>query len=241
MDVAFDQFFLSSVVGTSYPFSQSQAEKDIGKIGGPAREHMETTGDITTLTDYVVSNWGEDSPDETTTSLSSPFPPIDTPDDESISSESSTSDASSTKSSFDHQLGSQIIDGTRRSTRLKHSAQALQALSSKFDDIDLLKAEHLMQALAEGESIFQTLDIAALDLDIPLDPYLPEPRSLDDIKRLPPQLQKDWLAAAKKELKFVIENGTLDGGEELIHKGDEVIPCMLVYKAKITSRGFWTN
>ena len=68
------------------------------------------------------------------------------------------------------------------------------------------------QAFREIESVFSTLDNAAKELDIPLDQYLPEPKSINDIKCLSPELQRDWFAAAKKELKFIIENETLDGG-----------------------------
>ena len=35
---------------------------------------------------------------------------------------------------------------------------------------------------------------------------------LQEIKRLSPDIQREWLAASKKELKFIIKNETLNGG-----------------------------
>ena len=58
-----------------------------------------------------------------------------------------------------------------------------------FDDI---KEEHIYLAFEEIEGIFTTLEQAALD-DIPIAPYLPEPKSLRDILRLP---CRHWLLLA---------------------------------------------
>ena len=49
MDVVFDQSFLSSITGTSIPFSQAQQEREIDKAGGPIKTSNESTGDITNL------------------------------------------------------------------------------------------------------------------------------------------------------------------------------------------------
>ena len=130
---------------------------------------------------------------------------------------------------------SDALHGKRRSARLRKLENAFLSCSNDFS---IVTAEQILDTLDEVESVFSVLVAAAQENDIPLDPYLPEPKSLADIRSLPPNLQRDWLATSKKELKFIIENGTLDGGEEEIQVGDEVIPCILIYKAKITSRGF---
>ena len=52
-----------------------------------------------------------------------------------------------------------------------------------------------------------------------------------------PEIQRDWLKAVRKEIKFLIDNGTFDTSEK-VQPGDETIPAILVYKAKITSRGY---
>ena len=73
--------------------------------------------------------------------------------------------------------------------------------------------EQILDTFDKIESIFSTLENAAKELDIPLDSYLPEPKSLADIKNLPQALQCQWLAVSKKEVKFIIKNGTIDGGK----------------------------
>jgi hypothetical protein len=47
----------------------------------------------------------------------------------------------------------------------------------------------------------------------------------------------DWVKAVQKEVKFLVENETFQRGEKP-NAGDEVIPAIFVYKAKITSKGY---
>ena len=86
-----------------------------------------------------------------------------------------------------------------------------------------------MTAYEEIEQVFTTLDKAAEELK--------EPKLFAKIKQLPPEIQKDWIKAVVKEFKFIISNKTLDK-DSVPEIGDEANPAMLVFKAKITSRGF---
>ena len=103
MDVAFDQQFLSGISGTSHPFSQSQPERNIGKVGGPKSTPTETTGDITNLTDTQISHWGSDNTfevDHQAQSISTPNP-YHILEEDSDSEESSSPMDASTSSSDD--------------------------------------------------------------------------------------------------------------------------------------------
>ena len=199
-DAVFDQFMLSNIAGTNFPFAQSQAEINIGKVGGPSKTINEATGDLTNLADHEMSHWGDEIPEET-----------------------------------QQPCESDSLNGKRRSARLR---KLENAFSSSINNFSITMNEQILDTFDEIESIFSTLENAAQELDVPLDPYLPEPKSLAKIKNLPPTLQREWLAVSKKEFKFIIKDGTLNGGEETMRKGDEVIPCMLIFKAKVTSHGF---
>ena len=128
-------------------------------------------------------------------------------------------------------MASQQVDGVRRSSRRQHSNLAV------LTNTDELKIEQMCIAFDELSTVFQALDTAAKELDIPLAPYLPEPKSFKEILRLPNDIQAAWIKAIRKEIKFLIENETFRRGEPL-KLGDEVIPAMLIFKAKVTSRGY---
>ena len=133
-------------------------------------------------------------------------------------------------------LGSQNVSGNRRSARnfprAKRSETALYAAS--WEDF---KKEQVNIAFDDIESAFTTIDKAAEATDVSITPYLPEPRNLNDIKKMPIDIKNNWLKAVKKELRFLIENGTFKRGEKP-QNGDEILPAILVFKAKVTSRGF---
>ena len=95
----------------------------------------------------------------------------------------------------------------------------------------------ICSVMEELESVFQTVDEDASMEDNPVGPYLSEPRSLREILKLPIKIQKAWLKTSVEELKFIIDNETLRRGVDL-EAGDEVIPAILIFKAKVTSRGF---
>ena len=63
---------------------------------------------------------------------------------------------------------------TQRTTR---SRRRLKEQINFTTDIDDLKTEHLYMAFEEIETVFNTIDEAAELLDIPIGPYLPEPKS----------------------------------------------------------------
>ena len=123
--------------------------------------------------------------------------------------------------------GSQMDQGVRRSTR------HLTALLTSE-----LKTESLCTVFDEIDSAFQALDQAAELLDIPIGPYLPEPKSLAEVRRLPQSIQKDWIKTVIKEFKGVIEGNATFRRGVTPEIGDEIIPAMIIFKAKVTSRGF---
>ena len=134
----------------------------------------------------------------------------------------------------DLQAGSQQVEGMRRSTR--RQATALHVCDST-DPVASFMLETMMTAMEEFSLMFHELADATKLEDIPIDPYIPEPKSLPAIRQLPLEIQSGWIKAIVKELRFIIENGTFRRGVELVD-GDEVVPSMLIFKAKITSRGF---
>ena len=257
MDVVFDQSFLSSPIGTSIPFAGAQPHKSIGPLRGVQGTITETTGDITNITDTSVSHWGTTTTFDIPHSVQQPntnhFAPLANNDNDSDNSSSSSSSSSSSPEHIDNDsveppTGLHIIDGLRRSSRVRHQTNRLSphldsrqtygdgSISSALESSDLA-CEFVATTMAENESIFSTLESAADVNDVPITPYLPEPKTLKDIKSLPPNIRDDWLKATKKEIKFLIENDTFQPDEQ-IQLGDEVIPAMIIYKAKVTSRGY---
>ena len=69
----------------------------------------------------------------------------------------------------------------RRSARLR---KLENAFSSCTTSSSIAINEQILDIFDENESIFSTLEKAAQELDIPLDPYLPEPKSLAVINNL---------------------------------------------------------
>jgi hypothetical protein len=51
------------------------------------------------------------------------------------------------------------------------------------------------------------------------------------------EIQEDWIKTIRKEITFLVENGTFRRGEKP-KDGDEIIPAMVIFKAKLTSRGY---
>ena len=70
-------------------------------------------------------------------------------------------------------MGTDIIDGVRQSTRVRRLEKAF----SCANDFVLITAEQMEEIFEEIEQVFATLEDAATQMDIPLDPYLPEPCS----------------------------------------------------------------
>ena len=237
---------MSGSVGTHKPFAQSQPERRIARQGGNRGEITEETGDITNLTNATISHWGKgvtyDVDHTNVTNLSHSNDRSRDSDDESSTTSNDSrsvdsddeSEAIATKEfKVDMNAGSQQVDGFRRSRRLGGASTAIE-LNDTTIPLDL---EMMMTSIEEGQSAFQALSSAAKSEDIPLDPYIPEPKSLQAILRLPKEIQSGWIKAIIKELKFIIENGTFRRGVTPV-EGDEVVPSMLIFKAKITSRGF---
>ena len=98
-----------------------------------------------------------------------------------------------------------------------------------------LKDDLLLTTFEENEYVFTALSDAAKLEDIPIAPYLPEPKSLREIQRLPDEIKKGWIKAILKELLFLIKNETFEKGVQP-EDGDEVVPSMIIYKAKVTSK-----
>ena len=247
MDVIFDQHFLSSAPGIQRPFNGGDRERNIHGSRGRPVNITESTGDISNLTDHHMSHWGTNNVTfdsehicrNNTTQVNNnevETAHIDQINDENTDSDSSTHETESIEEESDNIHGSQIIDGVRRSSRLNtESGDMAINYVSAFDDI---KAESVYAAFDEIEAAFTTLDKAADLLDIPISPYLPEPKSLREIKALPVEILNDWIKSVRKELKFLIENETFGNEDDKPYPDDEILPAIIVFKAKITSRGF---
>ena len=65
--------------------------------------------------------------------------------------------------------------------------------------------------------------------------YIPEPRSLAEVKKISENIKKHWLKATLKEINNLINNQTFLINDQ--NEGKHVTPCMDVYKAKIQSDG----
>ena len=242
-DVVFDQHFVSSADGIDQEFKHSQKSKKLGKSGGRKGEITEHTGDITTITDTEISHWGQKQTFETTHNVNNskvfkdPNNPFDDLNDNNEDSESESDDDNEDDiipeledtSDYSNTRGTGMIDGVRRSRRLTESANTSSLLMYAQE-----QAEHIDSDI---ELVFTTImDIASKD-DVDITPYLPEPRNHRQIMQCPEQIRKAWLKAVFKEMKFLVENGTFRKGEPQT-KTDECIPAIMVFKAKITSKGY---
>jgi hypothetical protein len=241
-DVSFDQYFLSCPQGVEQEFANSQTVRNVGKSGGRHGQITEATGDITNITDPTTSHWGTsevntfDSEHQLNNNKfadpNNQFDILNTqlPDDDSSESEPD-SDLDGPVVSSDDLAGSTTIDGVRRSQRLVNS------YDKKAHGLMLLAREKLALQELETEHIFSTLlDIANQD-GVDISPYLPEPKNYRQVMQCQSEVQKAWLKAVYKEMKFLIENGTFKRGEKP-NPGDEIIPAIVVFKAKITSKGY---
>ena len=239
-DVTFDQFFVSSSKGLEQEFKHSQHVKNLGRSGGRRGEISESTGDISNLCEYTESHWGtnetfdsehtvnENNSVKTFTDPNNPFSSLNENESESESESEDNGKVPELEDTMDYSdtRGSGIIDGVRRSRRLVDN-----------EGTSMLAQERTEQLDSDIESIFAVLrEMAARD-DIDISPYLPEPRNYRQIMQCPDGIQKDWIKSVYKEIKFLIENETFRKGEAPT-ADDEIIPAIMVFKAKITSKGF---
>ena len=63
----------------------------------------------------------------------------------------------------------------------------------------------------------------------------PEHRNFSGVTKLSYDINKPWIKATKKEIKYIINNNNFLFQEP--DKGKPVTPCMDVYKAKVKSNG----
>ena len=63
----------------------------------------------------------------------------------------------------------------------------------------------------------------------------PEPRNFSGVTKLSYDINKPWIKATKKDIKYIINNNNFLFQEP--EKGEPVTPCMDVYKAKVKSNG----
>ena len=237
MDVVFDQEFISSSVGSRKPFAQSQPERDFKLSPAYDETTAESTGDITNLMESSESHWGEKMTFDSKHNVATPEVneleeerSLDS-DDEIESDEDEP--VAVKKFEIDLNAGSQQVDGMRRSRRLIRS----HAANLMSEPIQQLKNELMLETFEEVEAVFTAVFEAAASEDVPIAPYLPEPKSFREIQLLPEEIKKGWIKAIVKELTFLINNGTFEKGVKPVN-GDEIVPSMIVYKAKVTSRGF---
>ena len=88
--------------------------------------------------------------------------------------------------------GTNFVDGVRRSARNKNknkeetdvaesslnvAKSSLASFAVSVDDRNVY-FDHLLSALEDSQAVFTPLTEAALEEDIPITPYLPEPKSL---------------------------------------------------------------
>ena len=242
MDVSFDQYFVSGINATKTEFDGSQVIRHVGKTGGNKGVISEATGDATNLGPYSVSHWGStetfDS-EHQPTSFIDPNCVHDTDgdhDESSVDFSDSESDSSVSvppakeiDGPIDLNLGTTKLDGLRRSVR--HLRNKIK------ESVRYLSEEHLELAEMENHRSFEMLcQVGELE-DVDIAPYLPEPKNFRQVLQCPPNIRDDWFKAIKKEIKFIIENDTFRRGERP-KPGDEIIPAIIVFKAKITSKGF---
>ena len=237
-DVIFDQDLISLPVGVKKPFAQSQPERNIRVPTNLQSSIEESTGDITTVGPSTITHWSGASTDISTSqshksNLSNKNEQVDEStvdsDDESLEDEP----VASKEFKVDINAGSQNVDGFRRSSRLVHNFLAQEEERS----FESLHSEIAMTSIDEASQTFIDLCASANEEDVPIAPYLPEPKNLQQILRLPVEIREGWIKAIVKEFKFIIDNDTFRRGEEA-KEGDEVVPSIIVFKAKITSRGF---
>ena len=79
---------------------------------------------------------------------------------------------------------------------------------------------------------FQTTEVKT-----PIDQYLPEPRSYKALSKLPDKIFDQWIKSARAELSQLINVGTFDTAT-FPSENDQVIPTMMIYKAKVNSQGY---
>ena len=213
-DVVFDKYFLSGLNGSVLEFKGSELLRNV-PMGGRTPKITETTGNISKLVGPKLTF--ESSP----VSKREPSPLSDSESDDDSDKDSLNS------SSSEKPLGTSILDGKRRSTRLRTCNIAMEAML----DAEIANATHKF-----AFSMF-VLQASADKDNIKIIPYLPEPKNLRQILQNPPPIQDVWLKSAKKEVKFIIENETFRKGEEM-QVADEAISAIFVIKAKITSKGY---
>ena len=113
---------------------------------------------------------------------SSQSPLLDNSSHGSESDDESEEPVATKEFQVDLQAGSQQVEGMRRSTR--RQATALHVCDST-DPVASFMLETMMTAMEEFSLMFHELADAAKLEDIPIDPYIPEPKSLPAIRQLP--------------------------------------------------------
>ena len=126
-------------------------------------------------------------------------------------------------------MGTTNMDGLRRSVS---NLKATVKESTRY-----MAEEHYENSFHDLETCMEFLCAAGESNDINIAPYLPEPKKFHQVLQCPPSIRDDWIKTIKKEVKFIIENETFRRGEKPM-PGDEIIPSIIIFKAKITSKGF---
>jgi hypothetical protein len=248
MDVVFDTHFISSLQTNNAPFAGALPERKLGTPAFQPQNVTEHTGDLRhTIADSSISHWGNETTYETPHMLGAPVTPDHIDEIENDHDDDEPPDLVEQDDSEDEE--DREIEARRDIERQRRSDYFNQEIPEPINQHGMRRSNRLLnnnnveeamtihEVIDEIESVFSTIETAADIQDVPIDPYLPEPRNLADFNRLSPDIQKDWIKAIRKEIKQVIENETFKKGEKL-REGDEVIPSMFAFKAKITSKGF---
>ena len=238
MDVVFDQNFLSGISASKLPFDGAIKERNLGRPSRRPRQIKESTGDITNITNSRSTHWGSNKQYEVehdiTKHNNNEREDSVVDDDDNTTTESLSESEDLEHFEVDSSLGTTFQNGMRRSTRRSNTLDN----KNDMDLIAMFASQDLMQTLqTESHYVFEALEAAAENEDIDVTPYLPEPRNWREVMRCPENICNDWIKAIKKETKNLVELGTFKRGE-IPREGDEILPGIFIFKAKLTSRGF---
>ena len=94
---------------------------------------------------------------------------------------------------------------------------------------------HLIMSVENSMTHETITDSIAQAIDKDITPFLPEPKNERDLRKVDNDVKRRWVAAIKKEVLNLIENKTFKKGT--LTTADKPIPTMIVFKAKVTSKG----
>ena len=214
LDAVFNEEFVTATASTSKVFSAGQTVRTVGNgyVPPPYPLEQETTGDISDFLDITE----ETSSPEEIKQKDSPENPTNlaTPlsDSEQVYKQTPLDDTP-----VPPQVG--ISEDLSESTAFIHT----------LEDI-------LHQETHKENEFIAILDELSQQKDFSLAQYLPEPKGYKALMRLPDKIREDWLKAIRAEFSNLVNNQTFDLDTKP-YQGEEIIPTMIILKAKMNSDG----